>query len=93
MNVEKTIGYILDMQAKAEERAYRTDRRMDRLETSIAQTIRVAKLMVRPAVPCAATCGNCSTGVEKWNSGEPRASAIALKPSRTWLKSPANWTR
>ena len=38
MNVEKTIEYILDMQAKAEERAAkaevradRADRRMDRL--------------------------------------------------------------
>jgi hypothetical protein len=42
---------ILDMQAKAEDRAYRSDRRMDRLETSIAQTIRVVKLMVRAGRP------------------------------------------
>jgi ectoine hydroxylase-related dioxygenase (phytanoyl-CoA dioxygenase family) len=54
MNVEKTIEFILEMQAKAEERfaraearADRADRRMDRLEASIAQTNRVVKALVR----------------------------------------------
>jgi len=47
MNVEKTIEFILDMQAKSEERfakaearADRADRRMDRLENVVKQLVR-----------------------------------------------------
>jgi hypothetical protein len=40
MNVEKTIEFILDIQAKAEARADRADRRMDRLESMVKQLVR-----------------------------------------------------
>jgi len=40
MNVEKTIESILDIQAKAEARADRADRRMDRLENVVKQLVR-----------------------------------------------------
>ena len=40
MNVEETIESILDIQAKAEARADRADRRMDRLETVVKQLVR-----------------------------------------------------
>jgi ABC-type transporter Mla subunit MlaD len=40
MNVEETIESILDIQAKAEARADRADRRMDRLENVVKQLVR-----------------------------------------------------
>jgi len=40
MNVEKTIEFILDIPTKAEARADRADRRMDRLENVVKQLVR-----------------------------------------------------
>ena len=45
MNVEKTIESILDIQAKAEARADRADRRMDRLENVVKQLVRSGLLL------------------------------------------------
>jgi chromosome segregation ATPase len=47
MDVERTIEFILQSQAKAEARADRAEERMDRLERSIAQTNRTVKGLVR----------------------------------------------
>jgi hypothetical protein len=40
MDVEKTIEFILDMQAKGEERWAKADRRMDRLERLVERLAR-----------------------------------------------------
>jgi chromosome segregation ATPase len=51
VRLEENFAKLQESFARAEARADRADRRMDRLETSLAQTIRVVKLMVRAGRP------------------------------------------
>jgi hypothetical protein len=50
MNIEKTMEFILGMQAKAEERWAKSERRMDRIERVLAQTNRVVAGLARSGV-------------------------------------------
>ena len=47
MDVEKSVEFILHSQARSEARADRAEQRMDRLESAIAQNIRIVKGLVR----------------------------------------------
>ena len=47
MDIEKTVEFILDSQARAEARADRAEQRMDRLERVVAQNNRIVTRLVR----------------------------------------------
>ena len=66
--IEQNFDRLEENFVRAEARADRADRRMDRLEASLAQTIRVVKLMVRAGRPLRSDIRRLQQSQEK--SGE-----------------------